>query len=247
MKQSRDTKTTGDVSQIVIMAALIRAGAIVLTPYGDNRRYDMAIERDGKILRVQCKTAWKTKGRYSGCIAFACCSSYRHRGRGTKNYRGSADLFAVFSPDLNKIFIIPVAIAPKTSMSLRYEATVTGQARPVWESSDFEFVGDLDSLWQPIDVVRRTPFAKKAPIRKKRVFARGTHGTAAAYRHCGPPKCDLCREARRAAFYPGSKKRVLAQGTHGTPASYAHCGPPRCELCKRAMSQYLKQRRQKEL
>ena len=27
--------------------------------------------------------------------------------------------------------------------------------------------------------------------------ARGTHGTVAAYRYCGPPKCEECRKAKR--------------------------------------------------
>lgn len=29
--------------------------------------------------------------------------------------------------------------------------------------------------------------------------ARGTHGTITAYTHCGPPKCEACKAAKRAA------------------------------------------------
>lgn len=30
-----------------------------------------------------------------------------------------------------------------------------------------------------------------------RVSAKETHGTLSAYRHCGPPKCDDCKRAKR--------------------------------------------------
>jgi len=110
----RNTKAIGDVSQVMIMAALVRAGATVLTPYGDNCRYDLALERDGKLLRIQCKTAWVPKR--AGTVEFLCCSSYVHRGGGKKNYRGGADLFGVYSPDLDKICFVPVDIAPTSSV-----------------------------------------------------------------------------------------------------------------------------------
>ena len=38
---------------------------------------------------------------------------------------------------------------------------------------------------------------KKTLREKGQVLAQGTHGTLAAYRYCGPLKCELCRKAKR--------------------------------------------------
>jgi 5-methylcytosine-specific restriction endonuclease McrA len=37
--------------------------------------------------------------------------------------------------------------------------------------------------------------------------AKGTHGTLSAYRWCGPPKCEACKEAKREYFRMWRKKR----------------------------------------
>src|SRR5215468_9253180 len=52
-------KALGERSQAIIIYRLLEAGYNILTPYGDNTRYDLVIEdADGQFWRVQCKTAW---------------------------------------------------------------------------------------------------------------------------------------------------------------------------------------------
>lgn len=40
-----------------------------------------------------------------------------------------------------------------------------------------------------------------------RTLGKGSHGSEAAYRYCGPPKCGTCRAARRAAMAPRNAAR----------------------------------------
>ena len=55
----QNNKTKGERSEAIIIAKLLEVGYGVLTPFGDNRRYDLVIEdADGKFWRVQCKTGW---------------------------------------------------------------------------------------------------------------------------------------------------------------------------------------------
>src|SRR5260370_8728155 len=50
-------KAIGERSQAHIIARLLDVGSNVLTPYGDNTRYDLGIEDpDGNFYRIQCKT-----------------------------------------------------------------------------------------------------------------------------------------------------------------------------------------------
>ena len=66
MLRRMDTKRIGDVSQLMVEAALLVKGYSVLVPIGDNDRYDFVIEKDGDFKKVQCKT-----GRIkSGAVRF---------------------------------------------------------------------------------------------------------------------------------------------------------------------------------
>lgn len=70
-----DTKLTpndiGEWAQGVIVAEVMKYGYTVLIPFGEGRRYDLVIEKNGQFLRLQCKA-----GRYmNGVIRFNACSS----------------------------------------------------------------------------------------------------------------------------------------------------------------------------
>lgn len=99
-----NTKTIGECSEGMVLASLLRAKKVVLQPFGDNQRYDLVVDEKGTFLRIQCKTA-RIK---NGCLLFDTCSSQCHRGKGKFNYRGQADLFAIYSPDFDKVYIVPV-------------------------------------------------------------------------------------------------------------------------------------------
>jgi PD-(D/E)XK endonuclease len=56
------------------MTALHEGGFTVLVPFGENLRYDLAIDNGSRLARVQCKT-----GRLrAGAIRSNVCSTYAH-------------------------------------------------------------------------------------------------------------------------------------------------------------------------
>ncbi len=128
-------KAKGEVSQGQILAALLRKGEIVLTPFGDNQRYDLVVERDGAFIRVQCKTG---RVKRKGQILFDTCSSYVHRGRGKRDYRGEADIFAVYCPDTDCCYWVPVNECGTSTGCLRLEAPKNGQQANIRWAKDFE-------------------------------------------------------------------------------------------------------------
>ena len=73
--------------------------------------------------------------------------------------------------------------------------------------------------------------------------ARGTHGTLSAYRYCGPPKCELCKRAKReyAQVTRGSRPRDMGP-VHGKNSTYNHhkC---RCDACTEAHRLHMAKRR----
>jgi len=56
LQQRRDTKSIGDRSEAMVLAALVRNGYQCSIPFGENRRYDILADDGERIHRVQVKT-----------------------------------------------------------------------------------------------------------------------------------------------------------------------------------------------
>lgn len=118
----------GDVSAVQVMAALVAAGEIVLTPFGDSRRYDLALDRDGSLVRVQVKTG-RLRG---GAIRFNTCSYTAVGGeRKARHYSDGADVFGVYCPETRACYLVPVADLPPRQGSLRVEPPKNNQQEGV--------------------------------------------------------------------------------------------------------------------
>lgn len=137
-------KAIGDRSEAHVLAALVDHYPTVLTPWGENCRYDFVIEtEDGELLRVQCKT-----GRLrEGAVRFQPCSvSYHHpknRRNGpteaaTRAYRGEADLFAVYCVENRKVYLVPVDDVPTKLAALRIDPTRNGQSAGIRWAAQYE-------------------------------------------------------------------------------------------------------------
>ena len=83
-------KEIGDRTTLAVMLALRTLGYSFSVPFGENTRYDLIVEADGEIQRVQCKTGWLRKG----AIEFPTSSSYYHHPNEKptqRHYRGQVD------------------------------------------------------------------------------------------------------------------------------------------------------------
>src|ERR1700674_4678583 len=89
----------GTRSEGAVLAALLKLGKMVLVPYGGTSGYDLVIGENGRFVRVQVKTGWLT----NGALAFNSCS--QPRGLVRSSYHGRADLFAVYSPELDAVYL----------------------------------------------------------------------------------------------------------------------------------------------
>ena len=138
----RDSKSVGERSEAIIMSRLLQVGYMVLTPFGESSRYDLVIDdADGGFWRVQCKTAWLSEdGTY---IRFNTASNhYHYKGGRTTNarrhYRGQIEYFAVFSPDTDKVYLIPVDHVGTTQAHLRLVETTAKDQHGIRMATDYE-------------------------------------------------------------------------------------------------------------
>lgn len=132
-------KALGEKSEGAILSALLRAGKVLLKPFGDSQRYDLVIdEGEGKFVRVQCKTARLTKG--GSVLQFETCSSSGAKSLNKRGYHGQVELFAVYSPDLDKVYLVPVGDFGSGGAHLRLLPAKNNQKKRAKFASEYEFI-----------------------------------------------------------------------------------------------------------
>jgi len=135
------TKQLGDLAEVTVMGAFLKLGFRVAIPYGENSRYDLVVDTGDRLLRTQVKTAqlcgWKDD---RSCLRF---HAYSHRFSGGKfagreDYRGVADIFAVFSPDTGQVYVLPIDNdnLPATDVWLRLTPARNGQRNGIRMAQD---------------------------------------------------------------------------------------------------------------
>ncbi|WP_090618443.1 group I intron-associated PD-(D/E)XK endonuclease [Natrinema salaciae] len=111
-----NTKQIGDETEARIIATLVGEGYSVSIPFGDNDRYDLVLDTDDQLLRVQCKTGWIE----SDVVRFKTASKTTSNGDVTMDdYDGEIDAFAVRCKDNGELYWVPVEDAGKKSTYLR--------------------------------------------------------------------------------------------------------------------------------
>jgi hypothetical protein len=129
----RNTKAIGQLSEIMVAAELARAGYLVSVPLGENSRYDLIADKDGRLFRVQVKT-----GRLrNGAIIFACYSSHSHRkGPSCRSYSNEVEFFGVYCRELETAYLIPIEDTASLTGALRVDPPRNRQNRKIrWASA----------------------------------------------------------------------------------------------------------------
>ena len=135
VKQLRNSKAIGDLTQSKVLAALLSRGKKVLLPFGDNARYDLVVEESGDFIRIQCKTGKIQRG----AVVFSVASSQYHRGGKRQSYQGQADAFGVFCPDNERTYIIPIDHLPLVrEAKLRLTAPRNSQIKGIRWAAQYE-------------------------------------------------------------------------------------------------------------
>lgn len=121
-----NSKQVGIITEQTVITKLLELGYTVSTVIGDNSPYDLVMEKDGILLRVQVKT-----GRLrNGSIIFSAVSCRINTKRlYITDYYGKADVFIVYCRDNNEFLRVPVLGSPRSSMVIRISRTKKQPAR----------------------------------------------------------------------------------------------------------------------
>ena len=136
----------GAAAEAAIAAATIQLGYTVLRPLCEGGRYDLMIDLDPDLLRVQCKWAHSLNG-----VLVANLSTNRLTPNGyvSTTYTSSqVDAIGVYSADLERCFLIPIAeVAEGRAIHLRFSPPRNNQARRIRWANDYEFATSIRRNW----------------------------------------------------------------------------------------------------
>jgi hypothetical protein len=151
----------GAVAEAAITAMAIQLGLVVLRPLCEGRRYDLAIDLEPELLRVQCKLARRLPGVLS--IRLQTCR-YTPGGYVRTSYTpAEVDAIAAYSPELHRGFLIPISEASgRRSVHLRLDPTKNNQADGIKWARDYEFAPGIHRLRS--DAEPRPPRVRTATL-----------------------------------------------------------------------------------
>lgn len=135
----------GAVAEAAITAMAIQLGLVVLRPQCEGSRYDLMIDLEPEVLRVQCKWARRLHGVLSVQL-----QTSRHTPGGyvrTIYTADEVDVIAAYSPALHRGFLIPISEASgRRSIHLRLEPTRNNQEQGIKWARDYEFAPAMERL-----------------------------------------------------------------------------------------------------
>src|SRR5438105_4136912 len=130
-----DSNRIGAIAESAIAAELVRLGFDVMWPLVQGR-YDLAVDLDGRLVRIQCKSA-PMRGDVIVIRARTCrrtAHGYVHGGYTPDEI----DVIAAYSPDLDRCFGIPVTeFGPGGTVYLRTMAARNGQRAGLHFADDY--------------------------------------------------------------------------------------------------------------
>jgi len=114
------TKDIGNLGEVKVLCKLIELGYNVSIPYGDNTPYDLIIEKDCKLYKIQIKASTQTS---EGKTTFELSGRRRNStGQKTSTYTNQdVDYYALYSIVRDKIYLVSFKDASSNSINIRFE------------------------------------------------------------------------------------------------------------------------------
>lgn len=134
-----NSKDKGNIGEAVVLAEFIKYGIQVSIPFGDNARYDLVADFNGKLNRIQVKYCGRSTENNS--ILCSCASSTNHTtNKHRTTYNNEIDYFVFYIPDLNQCCLIPIEdIHDQKTFTLRLEQPKNTNQHTLHYIQDYTF------------------------------------------------------------------------------------------------------------
>jgi hypothetical protein len=138
-----DTKLKADIAEAAVITALLKRGFSVLKPVGDRLPYDLAVDVNGKLLRIQVKSAWY----YNGNFTVDTRRTKTNRRQMLRARYGESDFdFAIIYIDrIDAFYVMPISVFASYKSSISLVESDKRQRKP--KSAEYRERWDLLSKW----------------------------------------------------------------------------------------------------
>ncbi|MBI2444358.1 MAG: hypothetical protein HYV42_03925 [Candidatus Magasanikbacteria bacterium] len=126
------TKLKGDIGELVVAVKLLQDGWHVAFPYGENLKYDLVVEKQGIMKRVQVKSVFPK----NGVLHVNCRSS---NNWSVIHYQPEDfEILATVDLESKEVYFIPSKQISKTLIDLRLIPTKNKQKSKINYAEDFK-------------------------------------------------------------------------------------------------------------
>lgn len=144
-KYGLNTKAKGDIAEQAVILQLLKNGWGVAKPIGDRLSYDLIVDVEGKLCKIQVKSAWFRKSSSNfHCETRRTKTNRRVMLRSTYNST-DFDFAVVYASEPNLFWVLPVKdfISWKGEISFALESNKQRRLR----SEDFKNAWNLILTW----------------------------------------------------------------------------------------------------
>ena len=122
-----NSKDKGNIGEAILLAELTKSQIQVAIPFGDNARYDLIAEFNGKLNKIQIKYCGQTTENNS--FICPCASSTNHTtNKHLSTYEEDVDYMAFYLVPIDKTLLVPIEkIIGKKTITFRIDPPKNGQ------------------------------------------------------------------------------------------------------------------------
>ena len=140
-----DTKLKADVAESAVVTELLKRGFRVLRPVGDRLPYDLALDCDGTLVRIQVKCAWYERLKDLYTVDARRTKTNRHCMVRDRYAASDFDFAILYLLDQQTFYVMPVDVFTSYKSGISLVETPKRQRLP--RSAGYKNRWDLLSNW----------------------------------------------------------------------------------------------------
>ena len=136
-----DTKLKADIAESAVTTELLKRGFKVLKPVGDRLSYDLAVDLDGRLVRIQVKSAWYSAKAKCYVVDARRTKTNRRRMLRQRYSLDDFDFAIVCIAELRVFYVMPVVVFSGYESTITFVESDKRQRKP--RSADYRERWDL--------------------------------------------------------------------------------------------------------
>jgi len=139
------TKLKGDIAEQAAVLKILKLGWGVSVPVGDRLSYDLIIDIDGGLVKVQVKSAWHDSHQQNYVVDTRRTKTNRRVMKRSRYDKNDFDFALVYIQDIDIFYVFPVEVFVSFRSTISMVEAKKRQRKP--KSFDYRDAWHLISKW----------------------------------------------------------------------------------------------------